>query len=496
MGQVFRAEHLSLHSPVAIKLISEDLMQNQDGVNRFMREAHAAASIRSPHVVQILDFGVDQGFPYIAMELLEGESLAGRLGRLGRISPAETARIMTHVGRAMTRAHEAGVVHRDLKPDNIFLVQNEEEELTKVLDFGIAKSTAPGPSGSQGTRTGAVLGTPDYMSPEQAEGARTVDLRTDIWAMGVITFECIVGRRPFLGESFGTLLLAICARELPIPSQINADVPPGFDAWFGRCCARAPEHRYATAREAVQALRQVCEGARPASSPNLQMSAERTIPVATPLDLPSGQRLPPPNYAPPNYAPPNYTPANLPNFTPPNFTPPNLAPAQTWDAPPPRTGPGARKAALDTNVPLSVTERELSDSSSGLGAKLAIGLAALALLGGGGLWYALSRGDETTDQQVGSPTQPSTTVSGTPSAAPSATTVELQPTPDATPTASPDVSVAPTSAAPPRPATPRTPAQPARPNRPQPQQPQPPRDVEAPRYPQVQPTRPPVNLGI
>jgi eukaryotic-like serine/threonine-protein kinase len=260
MGAVWLAQHLTLHSPVAIKLIDASIATNPEALSRFLREAQAAASLRSPHVVQILDHGVDNGVPFIVMELLDGESLAGRIERVHRLSPADTARIMTQVGRAMTKAHEAGVVHRDLKPDNIFLVRNDEEEIAKVLDFGIAKSSTHGVAAvSTATRTGSVLGTPYYMSPEQAEGAKGVDHRTDIWAMGVIACECLLGVRPFDAETLGALLLAICAREMPIPSRVGV-VPAGFDAWFARACSRDVGQRFATAKEAAQELRSVCAG--------------------------------------------------------------------------------------------------------------------------------------------------------------------------------------------------------------------------------------------
>jgi len=197
--------------------------------------------------------------PFIAMEVLDGESLATRLERVGRLSPADTARLMNHVARAMTRAHETGVVHRDLKPDNVYIVRNDDEEIAKVLDFGVAKSSLHGlgSTASSGTRTGSVLGTPYYMSPEQAEGSKLLDQRTDIWAMGVIAYECLLGVRPFEAETLGSLLLAICAREMPIPSRAG-QVPPGFDAWFARACARDPAQRYTTAKEAVADLRRVC----------------------------------------------------------------------------------------------------------------------------------------------------------------------------------------------------------------------------------------------
>jgi serine/threonine-protein kinase len=266
MGSVWYAEHLSLESPVAIKLIDPEISSNPEALTRFLREAKAAAALRSPHVVQILDHGVDNNTPYIAMEVLEGESLAERLARVRRLSPAETARIVTHMGRALGRAHDAGIVHRDLKPENVFLVRNDEEEIAKVLDFGIAKSTSVlAASASGSTRTGALLGTPYYMSPEQAEGLRSLDHRTDIWSMGVIAFECLVGRRPFDTETIGSLLLAICTRPMPVPSQWGS-VPAGFDAWFARACARDMAQRFSSAKEAAAELRRVSEGGEGARS--------------------------------------------------------------------------------------------------------------------------------------------------------------------------------------------------------------------------------------
>ena len=281
MGSVWLAHHLTLQSPVAIKLIEPEISSNPDALARFMREARAAAALRSPHVVQILDHGVDGATPYIAMELLEGESLAERLRKVGRLSPEDTARIVTHTARAVSRAHEVGVVHRDLKPDNIFLIENEEEELAKVLDFGIAKSTIVGfgVSATPETRTGALMGTLHYMSPEQAEGAKSVDFRADIWAMGVIAFECLVGQRPFVAETLGSLVLEICSRPMPVPSKLGS-VPKGFDAWFAKACARDPAARFASARDAAAELRRICqargsaaedkEAARPPIEPKSQ----------------------------------------------------------------------------------------------------------------------------------------------------------------------------------------------------------------------------------
>jgi serine/threonine protein kinase len=255
MGTIWRAQHLVLNAPVAVKVIDRTAIPDEETLSRFMREAQSAAALRSPHVVQILDYGIDGKVPFMAMELLEGENLAQRLKRVKRLSPQDTARVLTHIGRAIARAHDAGIVHRDLKPENVFLVKNEDDELAKVLDFGVAKVERHALEEGTRTRTGSILGTPFYMSPEQAQGNRTVDLRTDLWAMGVIAFECLTGKRPFYSDGLGDLVLAICVREIPQPSEI-ASVPIGFDAWWNRAVARDPEKRFQSAKELTDSLRE------------------------------------------------------------------------------------------------------------------------------------------------------------------------------------------------------------------------------------------------
>lgn len=266
MGEVWRAEHTTLGAAVAIKLIDIELLgpgnlNNSEVVQRFFREAKAAAALRSPHVVQILDHGYDGRLPYIAMEMLEGETLEDRLERVHVLPPLMTATIITHVARAIGKAHEAGIVHRDLKPGNVFLVKNDDDEIAKVLDFGIAKATtgALGAEGGVATRTGSVVGTPCYMSPEQALGNKSIDHRADLWSLGVIAFECICGVRPFDSEALGDLIVQICARPLPIPSQVVAasgvPIPDGFDAWFAKACNREPPERFQSARELAESLR-------------------------------------------------------------------------------------------------------------------------------------------------------------------------------------------------------------------------------------------------
>ena len=259
MGSVWEARHVSLGTPSAIKFIESEYADSQEARSRFDKEAKAAATIQSKHAIQIYDHGVtDDGKPYIVMELLQGEPLDKRIDRLGRLSLHDTAKVLQQVCRGLARAHERGIIHRDLKPENIFIVRNpdDDDEVAKVLDFGIAKiSNGPGnPGMTSSTKTGAVLGTPFYMSPEQARGLRNVDHRTDVWSLGVIAFKCVTGKLPFDGESVGDLLVKICTAPVPVPSQVMPGIPPNFDAWFMRALEREPERRFANVTELSDAL--------------------------------------------------------------------------------------------------------------------------------------------------------------------------------------------------------------------------------------------------
>jgi serine/threonine protein kinase len=258
MGAVWLAEHTSLKTTIAIKLVHSNLSDHPDVRSRFSREAQIAARLKSAHVVQVFDHGItEDGQPFIAMEWLEGVSVRERLDARRRMTVDETATLVKHVCRALTRAHEAGLVHRDLKPENLFIVKEGDEEIVKVLDFGVAKSTdALSYDGVDPTRTGALMGTPFYMSPEQAIGLKSIDATTDLWALGAVVFECLTGVRAFTAPALGPLIVKIVNGPTPVPSQVapDAGLTADIDAWVARALARDKADRFATAKELSEAF--------------------------------------------------------------------------------------------------------------------------------------------------------------------------------------------------------------------------------------------------
>ncbi len=269
MGSVWVGDHLGLNTQVVVKFLSEQLAENPDAFARFRREASSASAVKSPHVVQMLDHGLTaEGVPFIVMELLEGQDLRRRLEQVRFLPPREVITIVSHVAKALTKAHERGVVHRDIKPDNIFLTDaGGGETFVKVLDFGIAKASTG--QGFGATRTGMMLGTPYYMSPEQTLGAKTIDHRTDIWSLGIVAFEALTGARAFDAETIGALSVAICHGPLPLPSSVNPSLSPAVDAWFARACARDLQLRFATARELSDELERALSAPMNAAGPPL-----------------------------------------------------------------------------------------------------------------------------------------------------------------------------------------------------------------------------------
>jgi serine/threonine protein kinase len=252
MGTVWLAHDQALDAPCAVKLVNDELASNKEVRARFTREAKLAAQLRSPHVVHVFDCGESNGTLFIVMEWLEGESLASRIDREGNLDAVSTYRVVAHVARALTTTHALGVVHRDLKPDNVFLVPGYDEETAKVLDFGIARDSVHSLR-DRATREGSFLGTPCYLSPEQARG-KPADFRADLWALGVMAFECLTGHSPFDADAIGDVMGRILYEPLPKPSEFNAALPAEIDEWWLRAASRDPEQRFQSAKELTDAL--------------------------------------------------------------------------------------------------------------------------------------------------------------------------------------------------------------------------------------------------
>jgi len=279
MGSVWEAHHESLKRRVAIKFINLAHADDNDARMRFEAEAKAASALHSRHVVEMFDHGrTDRGEPFIVMEYLVGESLEARLHREGRLSLATTAAVVVQVARALQQAHDLGIVHRDLKPDNIYLAPDEEPGMfvAKVLDFGVAKLTGASAVLSDAkTKTGSLMGTPYYMAPEQARGAKELDARADLWSLGVIAYRCVTGVLPFDGDALGELLVAICMGTYRPAGSFTAAVPSSFDRWMAIALAVDPAQRFSSATAQAHALADVA-----AERGSLDRTFDRALSVA------------------------------------------------------------------------------------------------------------------------------------------------------------------------------------------------------------------------
>jgi len=257
MGAVWLGEHTLLGRRAAIKVLLREFSAKQEIVQRFFNEARAVTAIADPGIVQVFDFGYHvDGSAFLVMEVLEGEAMDARLKRIGRFSPVDAVRLMAQIATSLGAAHAKGVVHRDLKPENIFIVGDPAVtggERSKLLDFGIAKLAGDEP-GKIKTRTGIVMGTPVYMSPEQCRGMSTIDARSDIYALGCVLFTMLCGRPPFEAEGSGDLIIAHVRDMPPSPSMFAPGIPTELDAVVLRCLAKDPNQRFQTTGELVHAL--------------------------------------------------------------------------------------------------------------------------------------------------------------------------------------------------------------------------------------------------
>ncbi|MDW8246957.1 MAG: serine/threonine-protein kinase, partial [Sandaracinaceae bacterium] len=260
MGTVYRAEQRGLGRPVALKVLKAELVSDRETVRRFQREAKAMSMLVHPNTVRVFDFGEDPGgHLYLAMELLEGELLSTKLEREGALDVREAIGIVQQILRSLNEAHAKGLIHRDLKPDNIFLarVEGHNEPVVKVLDFGIAKVFRDDakPLDQLETQAGTVFGTPRYMSPEQAQG-KSLDQRSDLYSVGVILFQLLSGEPPFVDEDAVVVMAKHIKEEIPLVTEVAPErpIPPSLAQIVKRALEKEPAKRFSTAQEFEQAL--------------------------------------------------------------------------------------------------------------------------------------------------------------------------------------------------------------------------------------------------
>jgi serine/threonine-protein kinase len=295
MGAVFAANHEILLQRVAVKVLLEGMSGHPEVVTRFLNEARAAARIQSEHVARVMDVGkLDSGMPFIVLEYLEGADLMQLVEQRGALPVDEAVDYVLQALDALASAHAMGVVHRDLKPANLFVVRRPNGMgHVKVLDFGISKMTQPIPGDSGGmTSTKAMLGTPYYMSPEQLRSSRSVDVRTDIWSMGIILHQILTGQLPYTGENFGELFAKILEQDAPSIRILRPDLPPELEQIVLHCLQRKAEHRFSNVAELATALRPFATMRSAASFDRIQQTLPQLL-TAPPPGLGTGPGAPP-----------------------------------------------------------------------------------------------------------------------------------------------------------------------------------------------------------
>lgn len=292
MGTVYECEHVALHRKVAVKVLHPAQAKKKASVARFQNEAHVAGAIGHPNICEIYDMGeLEDSSPFLVMELLQGETLADRIASEGALPFDDIIDVVGQVLSGLVAAHEKGIIHRDIKPENVFLTSRAGlPPMVKLLDFGISKMA--GADELNLTRTGMVMGTPFYMSPEQARGDRNLDSRVDLYATGVMMYECLTGRRPYHAANYNALLMQILTTDPRPPHEIRPAVPDSFEAVVARAMVRDREKRYQTASEFqrdVQALRDPgtmrrMPSVRPEPVPLVTQRRREDMPPSRPID--------------------------------------------------------------------------------------------------------------------------------------------------------------------------------------------------------------------
>ena len=365
MGAVYLAEHPQIGRRVAVKVLRPEMIRDPQLLVRFLNEARAANAIRHPNIIEVLDSGTTpEGIPYLVMELLEGEVLSARIRRLGRLSLREALEFSYQTASALAAAHAKGIVHRDLKPDNLFVVADPADhtrEMMKVLDFGIAKLQTLPTGGGMQTRTGMLMGTPVYMSPEQCLGTKTVDQRSDIYALGIIMFEMLAGKPPFTSDGFGELVNMHLNVRPPSLSDLNAAVTAPIEGVIMKALEKSPDARQRSAAELQADIRAAAGRSvmiRGASSTDL---AAETLPGNTAGAMRATAGTGPTMAAP--------------------------SPSKTGST----TGSTAGSTAGPTTMTGSTGERYAPTVRTKRGRGVALAVVAAALVAGGGGWVMMKR---------------------------------------------------------------------------------------------------------
>ena len=428
MGYVVVAYHLQLDTKVAIKLLRAEMATNAEAVERFAREARAAVRITSPHVARVFDVGqLESGAPYMVMEFLEGGDLSSLIQKRGPLPIQEAVDYLLQACEAIAEAHAAGIVHRDLKPANLFCARRADGSVTvKVLDFGISKLTGGAAGALNHTKTTAIMGSPFYMSPEQMESTRGVDIRTDIWGLGIILYELVTGKTPFEGNTMPEVCLRIATQQPAPLRSLRMDAPAALELAILRCLEKDREKRYGNVARLAVALRDFASSRGRQSVDTIMRTMEA-----------AGQ---------------------------PALSTAPAATLPTEPAPPPGVGARTMEPLGQTHIPMQGGKGKTLAIALGVGGLVVIGIIALRLAQssstGPAAGAALSSSSPVAAPAASAPTPAATATAET---RPAASAVPSEPSPAPSATAAAVTAATPANAAKKAPAAPRAPTPAAKP---------------------------------
>jgi serine/threonine-protein kinase len=449
MGVVVAAMHEDLRELRAIKFMLPSMLSDAEGVERFLREARAAVRLKSQHVAKIHDIGrLETGAPYMVMEYLEGSDLKHLLEARGALPVHEAVGYMLQVCEAIAEAHALGIVHRDLKPANLFLASGAGgAPCIKVLDFGIAKVLGSGPDAGDMTRTSALLGTPLYMSPEQMRGARSIDGRSDVWALGAILYRMLTGRTPFSGSSVTEICAAVVADQPDPPAMLRPDIPPALEAAVMQCLEKSPARRFATAAQFAAAIAPFAARVAAPAAPQPQrlspaLNGTAILDVSAPVPFAAAARPVAAQPAPAAMVP-HPAPQPVPIAAPPASVPAPIAAPAPMAAPAPPMTPSAAGNTTQASTWTQAGAAPAAPKSSGKG--LVIAAVAVVVIGGGAAVAAMQFARKPAPPPAATPV--ATQAAAAPTAEPSATpTASAETSAGAEPTAAPSATATATAA--------------------------------------------------